>query len=91
MYIKPNAQGFYQQVNSSDTTNSTKQFSAFTKNFQGITGSLGFTRHLSDNISLKANVARGYRSPNISELASNGLDPGAHIVYLGLLNALPRI
>jgi iron complex outermembrane receptor protein len=32
---------------------------------------------------LKANVARGYRAPNITEIGSNGLDPGAHIVYLG--------
>jgi iron complex outermembrane receptor protein len=28
-------------------------------------------------------VARGYRAPSITELASNGLDPGAHIIYLG--------
>jgi iron complex outermembrane receptor protein len=32
---------------------------------------------------LRANVARGYRAPNIPEIGSNGLDPGAHIVYLG--------
>ncbi len=26
---------------------------------------------------------KGYRAPSITELASNGLDPGAHIIYLG--------
>jgi len=38
---------------------------------------------LTEKISLKANIARGYRSPNLTELASNGLDPGAHIIYKG--------
>ncbi len=35
------------------------------------------------NLVLRANVARGYRAPNIPEIGSNGLDPGAHIIYLG--------
>jgi len=38
---------------------------------------------VSERILLKANIARGYRAPNITEIGSNGLDPGAHIVYLG--------
>jgi iron complex outermembrane receptor protein len=41
-------------------------------------------------ISIKANVGRGYRAPNITELASNGLDPGAHIIYLGNRNFAPE-
>jgi iron complex outermembrane receptor protein len=36
-----------------------------------------------EHLMLRANVARGYRAPNIPEIGSNGLDPGAHIVYLG--------
>ena len=48
------------------------------------------TYQVNQQISLKANVARGFRAPNISEFASNGLDPGAHIVYLGNRNALPE-
>ncbi|HEY9048723.1 MAG TPA: TonB-dependent receptor, partial [Ohtaekwangia sp.] len=39
---------------------------------------------------LKANIARGYRAPNITEIASNGLDPGAHIIYLGNRNFVPE-
>jgi iron complex outermembrane receptor protein len=91
MYIKPNpATGFYEQVPLSDSTGSKKQFSTFRLHFQGITGSLGTTYQLGDNLSFKANIARGYRSPNITEIASNGLDPGAHIVYLGNLDFVPE-
>lgn len=53
------------------------------RNFTGISASIGSTYALTEKISLKANIARGYRSPNLTELASNGLDPGAHIIYLG--------
>jgi len=53
------------------------------RNFTGISASIGATYALTEKISLKANIARGYRSPNLTELASNGLDPGAHIIYLG--------
>ncbi len=59
------------------------QFPAFTKVFHGISGSAGVTYNLTERILLKANIARGYRAPNITEIGSNGLDPGAHIVYLG--------
>ncbi len=91
MYIKPNpVTGFFEQVPLSDTANAIKQFRAFKLNFQGLSGSIGITYRLSDNLSFKANVARGYRSPNITEIASNGLDPGAHIVYEGNLNFVPE-
>jgi iron complex outermembrane recepter protein len=91
MYIKPNpATGFYEQVPLSDSVGAKKQFGIFHLHFQGVTGSLGTTYQLSDNLSFKANIARGYRSPNITEIASNGLDPGAHIVYLGNLDFVPE-
>lgn len=59
------------------------QFPAFSKVFHGVSGSAGVTYNLTERILLKANIARGYRAPNITEIGSNGLDPGAHIVYLG--------
>ncbi len=52
--------------------------------------SLGATYQINRSISLKANVARGYRAPNITEFASNGLDPGAHIIYLGNRSFVPE-
>ncbi len=39
---------------------------------------------------MKINIARGYRAPSIAEIASNGLDPGAHILYLGNRNFIPE-
>lgn len=59
------------------------QFPSFNKNYYGLSGSLGLTYNLSEKLLIKANIARGYRAPNITEIGSNGLDPGAHIVYLG--------
>ncbi|WP_421939413.1 TonB-dependent receptor [Pedobacter sp.] len=59
------------------------QFPNFNKNYYGFSGSLGLTYNLSERLLFKANIARGYRAPNITEIGSNGLDPGAHIVYLG--------
>lgn len=59
------------------------QFPAFNKSYYGVSGSLGLTYNISEKLLLKANIARGYRAPNITEIGSNGLDPGAHIVYLG--------
>lgn len=91
MYIKPNPQsGFYEQAALSDSSGSIKQFPAFNLHFQGVTGSIGSTFELNDHLSFKANIARGYRAPNITELASNGLDPGAHIVYEGNLRTVPE-
>jgi len=91
MYIKVNSvTGFYQQVSENDSIGGIRQFSNFNLHFQGITGSIGATYKISDHLSWKANIARGYRAPNITEIASNGLDPGAHIVYEGNLNFVPE-
>ncbi|GGI25714.1 TonB-dependent receptor [Pedobacter mendelii] len=82
-YVGTNAQtGFGKQVNSS-FTNAELQFPSFNKNYYGLSGSLGLTYNISEKLLIKANIARGYRAPNITEIGSNGLDPGAHIVYLG--------
>ena len=91
MYIKPNpSTGFFQQVALSDSTGGIRQFKTFHLHFQGLSGSIGATFQLDDQLSFKVNIARGYRSPNITEIASNGLDPGAHIVYEGNLDFKPE-
>ena len=91
MFIKPNpATGFFRQVGIGDSTGATKQFPEFQLQFQGVTGSFGATWNAGEHIGLKANIARGYRAPNITEIASNGLDPGAHIVYEGNLAFEPE-
>jgi iron complex outermembrane receptor protein len=66
------------------------QFPAFSKTYHGLSLSLGSTYAINQQLNLKANIARGYRAPSITEFASNGLDPGAHIVYLGNRNFGPE-
>ncbi|WP_354331061.1 TonB-dependent receptor [Pedobacter sp. CG_S7] len=66
------------------------QFTSFEKNYRGLSGSVGLTYNLTERILFKANIARGYRAPNITEIGSNGLDPGAHIVYLGNRTFVPE-
>lgn len=80
--------GFEYQVK--DGTEEELQFAAYRKTFNGISGSLGTTYRINHHISLKANVGRAYRAPNITEIGSNGLDPGAHIIYIGNRNFKPE-
>ncbi|GGE98362.1 TonB-dependent receptor [Hymenobacter cavernae] len=83
-YVGPNlGTGFDQQLSAGEANGETPQFPALQKWFRGVSGSLGATYALSERLLVKANLARGYRAPNITEVGSNGLDPGAHIVYLG--------
>ncbi|TWI96636.1 iron complex outermembrane receptor protein [Mucilaginibacter frigoritolerans] len=90
MYIASDpSTGFFRQV-PNGTAGAVQQFPAFSLDFQGVSGSIGTTYQINDELSFKTNIARGYRSPNITEIASNGLDPGAHIVYRGNLGFKPE-
>lgn len=84
------ATGFGKQVFLPDTVGAYLQFSAFSKSFNGTSMSFGATYQVNQHVSIKANISRGYRAPNITEFASNGLDPGAHIIYLGNRNFIPE-
>ena len=53
------------------------RFEDFTRHFKGVTGSLGATYEVAEGLDLKFNLARGFRTPNISELASNGEHEGS--------------
>jgi iron complex outermembrane recepter protein len=59
------------------------QFTAISRSFSGISGSLGATYQFSDNLFGKVNAARGYRAPNIAELASNGIHEGTMRYEIG--------
>jgi iron complex outermembrane recepter protein len=82
--------GFAKRVYLPDTAGAMLQFAALDKFFKGISFSFGASYQLTQEISLKLNLARGYRAPNITEIASNGLDPGAHIIYLGNRSFVPE-
>ena len=66
------------------------RFEDFTRNFYGVTGSLGTTYEVAKGLDLKFNVARGYRAPNISELASNGEHEGSLRYEIGNHNFNPE-
>jgi len=82
--------GFDQVVTGADTVGATKVFPNYSKTFSGMSGSAGFTYNANDNFSFKANVARGFRAPNISEISANGVHPGTNIYQLGNQNFKPE-
>jgi iron complex outermembrane receptor protein len=91
LYTKPDAvTGFDKAVYGADTAGATRVFYNYSHTFSGITGSLGATYIFSKTLSAKFNVARGYRSPNISEISANGVHPGTNIYQLGNLNFKPE-
>ena len=82
-YVAPDPTTGFDGAGQAGTPGATRQFAAFTRRYQGLSASLGGSYAVGENLVLRANVSRGYRAPNIPEIGSNGLDPGAHIVYLG--------
>ena len=53
--------GFFKQVINQDTAGSYLQFPAFNKTFAGFSFSAGMTYEVNQHVSLKANIARGFR------------------------------
>ena len=53
------------------------RFMDFTRHFNGLTGSVGVVCNINDHFNLRLNLARGFRTPNMSELASNGVHEGS--------------
>ncbi|MBO2010185.1 TonB-dependent receptor [Hymenobacter negativus] len=82
-YVAPNPATGFSGAAGAGTVGSELPFPSFRNTYQGVSASLGGSYALGPRLTLRANVARGYRAPNIPEIGSNGLDPGAHIVYLG--------
>ncbi len=58
----------------------------FNKNFGNFSGSIGLAAELSSRVIVKLNVARGFRAPSISELASNGAHEGTIRYEYGNVN-----
>jgi iron complex outermembrane recepter protein len=54
------------------------KFNAFKKDFSNVSGSIGISYEPADYLTLKANIARGFRSPTLAELASNGAHEGTN-------------
>ena len=59
------------------------RFTDFVRHFNGLTGSVGAIFNVNEHFNLRLNVARGFRTPNMSELASNGVHEGSHRYEIG--------
>ncbi len=59
------------------------RFSDFDTKLTAFSGALGMTWELSHTCDFKLNLGRGFRSPNIAELASNGVHEGTFRYELG--------
>ena len=46
------------------------------RNFSGVTGSVGAVWNANDHFNVRLNMARGFRAPNMSELGSDGVHEG---------------
>jgi iron complex outermembrane receptor protein len=69
----------YRTLNSNAFAESgTIKFSDFEKNFSNVSGSAGISYAATKTLTLKANLARGFRAPSIPELASNGAHEGTN-------------
>ena len=65
-----------EQPTASTTPGAETKFPGFVSTFQNYSGSLGAAYNLSDRLTVKANLSRGFRAPNIAELGSNGVHEG---------------
>lgn len=74
----------------SSDQNAIKRFGAFSQTFNGTTGSLGATYQITESIFTKLNISRGFRAPNIAELASNGVHEGTQRYEIGNSNLKPE-
>ena len=59
------------------------RFADFSRHFNGLTGSIGAVCNINKHFNVRLNLARGFRTPNMSELSSNGVHEGSIRYELG--------
>jgi iron complex outermembrane receptor protein len=59
------------------TEDGNARFVDFSRHFNGLTGSVGAVCNINEHFNVRLNLARGFRTPNMSELASNGVHEGS--------------
>lgn len=67
-----------------------QRFIGFSSDFPGFSGSLGFSYQLSELWNTKLNISKGFRSPSINELSSNGVHEGTLRYEIGNQNLKPE-
>ena len=61
-------------------------FEAIDKSYDSFNASLGYKTNLADDVTLRLNVASGFRAPNLAELTSNGVHEGTNRYEIGNSN-----
>jgi iron complex outermembrane receptor protein len=64
-------------------TNAIADFTAYTSNFSGLSGSIGAAYDFTENVYAKVNIARGYRAPTAAESGANGIHDGTPFYEIG--------
>jgi len=90
LYTIPDPVTGFDKPVSATTVGADNPFAKYTHTFSGASGSLGATYNFTDQFSVKANIARGFRSPNIAEISANGVHPGTNIYQIGNDNFKPE-
>lgn len=60
-----------------------ERFEDFSRNFKGLTGSIGAIWRISSQWNARLNISHGFRAPNLSELGSNGEHEGTFRYEIG--------
>jgi iron complex outermembrane recepter protein len=63
--------------------NAFHEFPGFTSHFNGMSFSFGGTYNFSKSTFFKANIAKGWRAPNVAECAANGVHDGTVVYEIG--------
>lgn len=74
---------------SNDSTNELL-FEKFSRNFSSVSESIGGSYSVTNNFILKLNLSRGFRAPNMTELAANGVHEGTFQFIKGKENLEPE-
>ncbi|MGZ4033421.1 MAG: TonB-dependent receptor [Bacteroidia bacterium] len=92
MYTKPNPETGFDMLTAANPADSAvvKQFNYYKHTFSGFSGSIGASYNISERFCVKANVARGYRAPNVAEISAKGVHPGTGFEQLGDDNFKPE-
>jgi iron complex outermembrane receptor protein len=72
--------------NPSSANDGSQKFLASSPSYSNLTGSLGVSQQIKKTVTLKANISRGFRAPNLAELASNGRHEGSFRYEIGNYN-----
>jgi iron complex outermembrane receptor protein len=83
LYTKPDPVTGFDTPVPATTVGADNPFSAASYHFSGVSGSIGATYNFNEKLSVKANVSRGFRAPNILEISANGVHPGTNIYQIG--------